>query len=399
MTPERSDQLSQITLPEHRPRLLYVGEVPIRNDASGGSIVLWRHQQLLKGFLLEEQIMPLWKPGWASKFIGLLRRCRLNRLLMVIQPWLLYGTHRISEACAQRIKKQYAGILTVAHGVRWLEAMQISAATGLPLISIFHDWYPDASGCPYRFTQFWDQWFRRLYRQSNLAFVVSEGMARELGPHPNVHLLPPIPSIDVSVEEWKTSSAGRSLTFPVKMYYAGFAGGLYQPLLIALIKAIRNDPRFQLRISGSDTETLPRGNPGEGIEVLGFLNGEAWEKSFKEADLLLVVLSFDTRSRRLLRTHFPSKLVEYAIRGRPILIWGPEESSAVQWARKQADGIVCTKPSAKELLETVIRASDSCQWEKKALRPELGRDSGTTCDAQVIQQIFEQELERLPHLR
>ncbi len=50
-------------------------------------------------------------------------------------------------------------------------------------------------------------------------------------------------------------------------------------------------------------------------------------QAFDEADALVLVLSFEPCHRRHLATHFPSKLVEYANRGRPILIWGPPWSS------------------------------------------------------------------------
>jgi hypothetical protein len=81
----------------------------------------------------------------------------------------------------------------VAHGLGWLQAMAAARASGLQLITVVHDWYPDASGCPLWGLWIWERSFRQLMCRSVLIFAVSEGMARQLGPHPNLQVLPPIP--------------------------------------------------------------------------------------------------------------------------------------------------------------------------------------------------------------
>lgn len=60
--------------------------------------------------------------------------------------------------------------------------------------------------------------------------------------------------------------------------------------------------------------------------------------------------------RRRMETSFPSKLVEYAQLGKPIVIWGPEYCSAVRWARTKDSALCVTDRSAASLvkaLETV----------------------------------------------
>jgi hypothetical protein len=82
----------------------------------------------------------------------------------------------------------------------------------------------------------------------------------------------------------------------------------------------------------------------------GFLQGGSWQQAFDEADVLVLVLSFEPRHRRHLATHFPSKLVEYANRGRPIVIWGPHWSSAVQWGQDRPSVLCFCSKSAPALL-------------------------------------------------
>jgi hypothetical protein len=66
----------------------------------------------------------------------------------------------------------------------------------------------------------------------------------------------------------------------------------------------------------------------------GFLSAaEMWQRIETTADGLFLTASFEEKDRRAVTTLFPSKLADYTAAGLPILIWGPEYSSAVCWAR------------------------------------------------------------------
>jgi hypothetical protein len=157
----------------------------------------------------------------------------------------------------------------------------------------------------------------------------------------------PIPDPDLKPSPMRENHNG-----PWCLYYSGLCGGLYQPLLQELINAVATDHRFALHVSGSDSQSLAIPAKVERIRHSGFLNGLAWQEAFDGSDALLVVLSFEPRHRRHLATHFPSKLVEYANRGRPILIWGPPWSSAVKWGMAQSKVLCLSHLSASDLLKS-----------------------------------------------
>lgn len=333
-------------------RLLYLGDVPIRPDHSGGSVVLWRHQQLMReGSITAADPRLGHQPGRGATWWSVLRRCRLGRLGLILQPWLWSLDVHLQPEEVHSIKARADAIFTVAHGLVWLQALAVAHATGLPLITVVHDWYPDASGCPRWGLWVWERCFRRLIRSSALVFAVSEGMAREIGPHPNLQVLPPIPDPALQPCPPRQPHGG-----PWRLYYSGLCGGLYQALLQQLIDAVAVDPRFALHVSGpgSDSLRLPEGNPR--LRRSGFLEGAAWQQAFDEADALVLVLSFARRHRRHLATHFPSKLVEYANRGRPIVIWGPPWSSAVQWGSQEHNqALIHGSESSSALLDSIER--------------------------------------------
>lgn len=329
-------------------QLLYIGDLPIRSDRSGGPVVLWRHQQLFCGRIASADSLLGYQPQRGFQIARLLRRLRLSRLALILQPWLWSLDIRIQPHEIQYIRSNADAILTVGHGLTWLQAIAAARHTGLPLVTVVHDWYPDASGCPRWGLWLWQLTFYQLLHRSSLIFAVSTGMARQIGEHPNLQLLPPIPDPELQPCPPRQPHGG-----PWRLYYSGLCGGIYQPLLQSLIDAVADDPRFALHCSGEEHQNLKMAAAEGRLRTSGFLDGELWQQAFNEADALVVVLNFERRHRRHLATHFPSKLVEYANRGRPIVIWGPPWSSAVQWGQSAPHVLTHTTVSARHLIDAI----------------------------------------------
>ena len=72
-----------------------------------------------------------------------------------------------------------------------------------------------------------------------------------------------------------------------------------------------------------------------------------WLGSF---DAYLVAMFFDAAQRRRTETYFAAKLVEYSRAGRPVVIWAPETSAVVQWAKKNNAALCVTDPDGRALL-------------------------------------------------
>jgi len=104
---------------------------------------------------------------------------------------------------------------------------------------------------------------------------------------------------------------------------------------------------------------------------------------------------FDPTMRRRMETSFPSKLVEFAQFGKPIIVWGPEYCSAVRWARTGAKGHYTIDPSPT----TLINALGELKNSQTQSNPHLHKTKNTTradFDSHAIKLVF---LERISNLR
>ena len=86
-------------------------------------------------------------------------------------------------------------ILTLAETGLCHIAQQVARKREIPLAGLFLDWFPAMnSHFGHKFTQpMLSQRYRDLYASCDLAFCTSDGMQEVLGPHPNSHVIYPMP--------------------------------------------------------------------------------------------------------------------------------------------------------------------------------------------------------------
>jgi hypothetical protein len=88
-----------------------------------------------------------------------------------------------------------------------------------------------------------------------------------------------------------------------------------------------------------------------------------------------------------MQTSFPSKIPEYCQFGKPIIIWGPDYSSAVHWGRKHQSALVVTSPVAQDLVKAIkelaTQPEEQIRLGNKALEMAQG-----TFNPEKIQQQF-----------
>jgi glycosyltransferase involved in cell wall biosynthesis len=90
----------------------------------------------------------------------------------------------------------------------------------------------------------------------------------------------------------------------------------------------------------------------------------------------LVVMSFAPSHRRRMKTSFPSKMIDATQLGLPIIIWGPEECSAVNWARKGERALCVTDPDPSAIRSALEELAASPAEQQRLA--QSSREAGAT---------------------
>lgn len=351
--------------PRAMPRLLYVGDVPVESSYHGSALL----HRLLAAYpadrlrviesnlgvsraerrlpLVEYRVLDIGRQRWLNtRFHGLVSRV-----------YALRAAGRAAE-----IGKILGGfspqaVLTVAHGYSWMAATRFARRRGLSLHLIVHDDWPRVAA--FRGAAAWwlDRQFGRAYRQAASRLCVSPYMAEEYlrrygvpasvlyparAPGAKVFLTPPE----------RLRDAGRPLV-------AGFGGTVNTPGYAAALREIGGilaESGGHLEIFGPVTEEdAVRAGLGPGVRLKGLIKADEFVALLRErVDLLIAPMSFAPEDADNMKLGFPSKLSDYTACGLPILVYGPEYSSAVRWAMaNQGVARVVTDNSGPALREAV----------------------------------------------
>jgi glycosyltransferase involved in cell wall biosynthesis len=246
-------------------------------------------------------------------------------------------------------------VMTVAQGDAYHAAARYAKRYDLSLVSIFHDWWPDIPRLHKPFRSIIQDSFVQLYQDSALALCVSVGMKKSLGPHPNSKVLYPMPAAidDIKVE----SKEGNHK--PFRLLYSGNLTE-YGAMLRNALELLKNHKGIRLEVRGASA-TWPENTLKEMTErglLLPYADRGDFKTWLESADAFLITQRFGENSRQLMKTNFPSKMVEFAQLGKPLVVWGPAEASAAVWAEESGQALVVDQEDPKCLREALEKLSN-----------------------------------------
>jgi glycosyltransferase involved in cell wall biosynthesis len=349
-----------------------------------GEITLYRH--LVGEPRLTVEVVP--HPG-TSRLVRLLRRTAF-RTWLEAREVQRQGYRWDDRARAAAIVFKPQVILTIAAGDGCHAALRLARELGVPLVTIFHDWWPDI--VPERARAGEDLRFRELYRGSRMALCVSQGMRRTLGEHPDARLLWPIPGkadAPETADEPAKDPTGRIF----KICYSGNLRE-YAPMLQNALLAMKAHPSVRLEVRGM----APRWPHAFRDEMLAagtyheFAPREELERWLRSADAFLVTTAFEPAMRRMMETNFPSKLLEFARFGKPLVAWGPGYSSLIQWAQPAGRAWCVTDP-APNALRVALEQLAASRGDQERLATEARNAMRRDFDPAAIQEQFVQALQ------
>jgi hypothetical protein len=336
-------------------RVLLVSIVPPRNDC-GVRIVMYRH-------LIERSPFELHVASNADFAEGLVIHTQLRLPYLVHRLrksrfgprfgawsidyenfiWPLTANDALEEA-VQRFQPQI--VLTLAECGLSHIAQKTAERHRLPLAGLFLDWFPVMEGhYGHKLTQrILSQRYRELYAACDLAFCTSDGMREMLGPHPNSHVIYPMPGkYRVPVEKSLPRSNGK-----FRVAYVGSVENFYGRMLCSVIERIEATSDLEIIVVGPNADW-----PKELLErarargtYLGFKPPEEAAEVLASADALLSVMSFEKEHELFMRTSFTTKFLDYVSFGKPVILWGPEYCTPARVAREHGGAGVVSDPDA-----------------------------------------------------
>ena len=383
-------------------RILLVSIVPPKNDC-GVRIVMHRHLVERNPFELHVASNADFSDGLLVhtplRLPYLIHRLRKSRFGPRLAAWIVdyenliwpLTVNRALEDAVEKFQPQI--ILTLAECGLCHIAHKMAQRHGLPLAGLFLDWFPMMKGhYGHNSTQrILSRRYRELYAACDLAFCTSDGMQEMLGPHPNSHLIYPMPGRHrVPEKSWPTSNG------KFRLVYVGSVENFYGRMLCSLIKQIEATNDLEIIVIGPNADwpaELLEGAKTRGI-YLGFKPPEEAAEALASADALLVVMSFEKKHELFMRTRFTTKFLDYVAFGKPVILWGPEYCTPVHVARQHGGAAVVSTddPGAVVALCRQI-AGDA------VLRDKLSKESlqlhQTLFNPDRLQSIFVGEIEKL----
>lgn len=372
--------------------ILFVGLEPPQ-PTNGSNVVLFRHLQRLRteGWevaVLTKPSVPV--PGdWTFYSI---ERGRRPWPIYRQNSWFLLWLRGLAVAWSRRslVPKRPDVVLTVAEGLPWpYLAVRLAAAWKVPLAVFVHDaaqiWQPEGGR---RKAFFWEA--RRIAAQADQVWFVSKALQAEWGIFPirgKQSVLLPIPSTArTQPVRWRLTAKGG----PIIMSLGGLKG--FQAVQFELLARLLEPLGGEMHIVGGAWVEAPFEPLAKRPNVVrrGFFPtaGEAMDHLASQATAAIVSYPFD--DSLWARTSFPSRLLDYASTGIPIVIIAPLTSPLGEWA--QSRGWMAFVPSEDEgAITAVLRElTQPDAWERHAAQTRQLRD--TELSAERIHQQFTREL-------
>jgi hypothetical protein len=217
-----------------------------------------------------------------------------------------------------------------------------------------------------------EQRFIDLYQSADLSLCISEGMLKTLGPHRNARVILPIPDIEPIAQSKSDDSADE--------FRVCYTGNMldYSDMLadLAQLALKQTDVRIEFRGRPKWPQALTHEMTQRRL-LHDFASGPSFDKWLGSFNAYLVVMFFDLAQRRRTETCFATKLVDYSRAGRPVVIWAPETSAVVQWAKKSKAALCVTDPDSRKLLSEIAHLK-----RDTALQLELAARMRRACETE-----------------
>jgi hypothetical protein len=347
------------------PRLLYVADVPVESSQHGSALMF----RALDSYPCDRlRIIETGRPseparrlsGVVYRHMPIARSRWLDsRLHGVYSAWVTLRAQSRARAIVATLEDFVPdAVLTVGHGFGWLTASRVAALLERPLHVVVHDDWPRLSAIT-RIARPWlEHMFARVYRSAATRLCISPFMADEYERRYGASGTVLYPSRSAQCHVFAAKPA-RVLGHGTMVI--GYGGNSSPDIMSCLrtLAACLEDTGAQLVIFGpfdaaQQQELLAI---SQRLTFHGFVPCEQMIAGLREvSDLLFVPMTFNPAERDNMAVSFPSKLADYTAAGVPLLIYGPQYSSAVRWAAAYSDAAEVVSHEGSDRLRPALNS-------------------------------------------
>ena len=343
--------------------VILISSVRPEKSMSAAQLTLHRHLMNRRGIRLH--ILPaehheIVRNRFHSKIVPRLMRTPARRWAGDVD-YLMHTTLPLEKRLVAPPARARTVVLTLAYRSGCWVAQRYARRYRVPLIVRFDDWWPDIAEVHNPVRRHLEQRFLELHRSADLSLCISEGMLKALGPHRNARVILPIPDVEpIRPSKCQDSADEFRVCYTGNMFdYSDMLADLAQLALK------QTDVRIEFRGRPRWPQALIREMTQRHL-LHDFASGPTFDDWLGSFNAYLVVMFFDAAQRRRAETCFATKLVDYSRAGRPVVIWAPETSAVVQWAKKSRAALCVTDPDARALLSALAHLK-----RDRALQTEL----------------------------
>ncbi|MBZ0183490.1 MAG: glycosyltransferase [Melioribacteraceae bacterium] len=201
--------------------------------------------------------------------------------------------------------------------------------------------------------------YLKLLKNSKSRLSISEGMSKIYQQKFGLDFLPchnPVDSdswLKYSKTNWKENT-------PFTLMYAGRIGIGTEESLIDIAEAVEElvneglDIRLKIQLNINSFNVPPRLISLKYTQLHNFISYDQLPQVLSRADVLLLPIDFDEKAQRYIKYSMPTKVTEFMITGVPILVYAPEDTAMVNYARVNDWALIVNKKNKSELKRAII---------------------------------------------
>jgi glycosyltransferase involved in cell wall biosynthesis len=256
---------------------------------------------------------------------------------------------------ARRIvrRRRIAAILTVLHGRFYFAAALAARLSGIPYIVVVHDDYVTGMNTMVR------RLTKAIMRNAAHVYSVSPEMQDTIQSQFGVES-----ELQRPASERPRFESVPPQSHELSIVYAGQITWAVQDSISALIDLIMSGKLKEYGVESAKVhlytvvkEERKRawGWDHPDVVVHPWVGQAELPEVLHRADILFLPFSFAPAERHTVETAFPSKTADYLASGTPILVFGPNYSSIVAYARREGFAEIVTEPGSESLARAIQR--------------------------------------------